>query len=264
MKDFLKKYFGFIRNKKEADTFPSKNPLDETDSLNSNTTGEKTNENIIVPSPFIFESGVQEEEGYEAFARYLSLRMYGSTHMDSFPSEEFYVKQDLDDTITVLVLDYPSSIEHLLRSNAADWGKTESDLFDRALKNIQETYHRVVISYEGQPQAGMFTLSGDDHFKTSAVLYMEEYPALQGTHGALIALPDRDSLVCKTLEDDISLEVGMQFLVHFTDQTYHNSENRITRQIYWYLNGEFTVIPYSIGIERMTYTLPFELEDRLY
>lgn len=264
MRDFLKKYLGFIRKNKETETPGSENAFDATDSLNSNTDTPYI-PNISIPhTEFVFESAVQEEEGYEAFARYLSLRVFGASHLDSFPEEEFYIRHDLDDTITVIVLDYPASVDNLLRSNATDWNKTEAELFDRALKNIQEVYHRVVIPYEGYPQAGMFTLSGNDPFKTSAALYMEEYPALQGTHGALIAFPDRDTLLCKTLEDDISLEVGMQFLVHFTDETYYRSETRISKQIYWYINGEFTVIPYSIGIERMTYTLPFELEDRLY
>jgi len=255
MKSFLKKYLGFIYSSKE------------TDSRSVSADGTPENNTLPVetePTVFVFQSAVQEEEGYESFARYLSVRILSKTHLDSFPEEAFYVRETLDDTITILVLDYPSSIEHVVRANAAAWEKTEEELFDRALKNIQETYHRVVVPYEGHPQAGMLTLTGDDAFKTSAVLYLEEYPALQGTHGALVALPDKDTFICKTLEDDISLEVGMQFLVHFTDETFHNSESRISKQIYWYMNGEFTVIPYSIGIERMTYVLPFDLEDRLY
>ncbi|HSY62744.1 MAG TPA: hypothetical protein VK796_12760, partial [Cytophaga sp.] len=248
---------------------PNKEAAEKAESLHSsseikNSDGATTNIAEEMQQPFVFQSAVQEEEGYEAFARYLSLRIISKADMESFPEEAFYVRETLDDTKTILVLDYPSSIEHVLRSNAATWEKTEDELFERALKNIQETYHRVVIPYEGHPQAGMLTLTGNDAFKTSAILYLEEYPALQGTHGALVALPDKDTFICKTIEDDISLEVGMQFLVHFTDETYHNSESRISRQIYWYINGEFTVIPYSIGIERMNYVLPFDLEDRLF
>lgn len=255
MKGFFKKYLGFIYSRKE-----------ESLSEHQHTDKREENENQpeVPAAEFVFQSAVEEEEGFESFARYLSLRIISKTNIESFPEEAFYVREDLDDTITILVLDYPASIEHVVRANATDWGKTESELFERALKNLQETYHRVIIPYEGHPQAGMLTVSGDDPFKTSTVLYLEEYPALQGTHGALVALPDKDTFICKTLEDDISLEVGMQFLVHFTDETYHNSESRISKQIYWYFNGEFTVIPYSIGIERMTYVLPFDLEDRLF
>jgi hypothetical protein len=261
MKSFLKKYLNFI--------YPNKETAERAESLNtsseSKNSGEANNAIIEeVQQPFVFQSAVQEEEGYEAFARYVSLRIISKADLESFPEEAFYVRETLDDTKTILVLDYPSSIEHVLRTNAAAWDKTEDELFERALKNIQETYHRVVVPYEGHPQAGMLTLTGNDAFKTSAVLYLEEYPALQGTHGALVALPDKDTFICKTIEDDISLEVGMQFLVHFTDETYHKSESRISRQIYWYINGEFTVIPYSIGLERMNYVLPFDLEDRLF
>lgn len=261
MKSFLKKYLSFIYTNKEtaqnADTLNTSSGSKDSDEINNNIVEE-------VNQPFVFQSAVQEEEGYEAFARYLSLRIICKADLDSFSEEAFYVRETLDDTKTILVLDYPSSIEHVLRTNAAAWEKSEDELFERALKNIQETYHRVVVPYEGHPQAGMLTLTGNDAFKTSAILYLEEYPALQGTHGALVALPDKDTFICKTIEDDISLEVGMQFLVHFTDETFHNSESRISRQIYWYLNGEFIVIPYSIGLERMNYVLPFDLEDRLF
>lgn len=261
MKSFLKKYLNFIYpNKDAAEKTASSQHISESES----TAEAHTNAIQEAPQPFVFQSAVQEEEGYEAFARYLSLRIISKADLESFPEEAFYVRETLDDTKTILVLDYPASIEHVLRANAAAWEKSEDELFERALKNIQETYHRVVVPYEGYPQAGMLTLTGDDAFKTSAVLYLEEYPALQGTHGALVALPDKDTFICKPIEDDISLEVGMQFLVHFTDETYHNSESPISRQIYWYLNGEYTVIPYSIGIERMNYVLPFDLEDRLF
>lgn len=254
MKGFFKKYLGFIYSKKE-EALSEEQPTHTSEPAQSKTDNE---------SKFVFQSAVEEEEGFEAFARYLSLRIISKSDIESFPEEAFYVRQDLDDTITILVLDYPSSIEHVLRANAVDWEKAETELFERALKNIQETYHRVIVPYEGHPQAGMLTLTGEDAFKTSTALYLEEYPALQGTHGALVALPDKDTFICKTLEDDISLEVGMQFLVHFTDETFHTSESRISRQIYWYFNGEYTVIPYNIGIERMNYVLPFDLEDRLY
>ncbi|WP_018341703.1 hypothetical protein [Cytophaga aurantiaca] len=261
MKSFLKKYLNFIYSNNDS--------AQKTDSSTSSSgSKDQTEDHNNVPEEtqkaFVFQSAVQEEEGYEAFARYLSLRIISKADLESFPEEAFYVRETLEDTKTILVLDYPSSIEHVLKANAAAWDKTEDELFERALKNIQETYHRVVVPYEGHPQAGMWTLTGDDAFKTSAVLYLEEYPALQGTHGALVALPDKDTFICKIIEDDISLEVGMQFLVHFTDETYHNSESRISRQIYWYINGEFTVIPYSIGLERMNYVLPFDLEDRLF
>jgi|GEM_PF-1942320 hypothetical protein len=264
MKHFLKKYLGFIIKKQDPNLESASNTLGSS-LVNIDIQGERSN-SITSERKEIrnFQSAVDEEEGFESFARYLSLRIFSKSHFDSFSPDEFIIRYDLDDTITVLVLDYPSSIEHVLRLNTIPWGKTDDELFERALKNIQETYHRVVIPYEGYPQAGMFALTGEDSFKTSAVLYMEEYPALQGIHGALVAIPDKDSLLCKILEDDISLEIGMQFLVHYTDETYHQSESPVSRQIYWYMNGEFTVIPYSIGIERMTYVLPFDLEDRLY
>ncbi|WP_299247986.1 hypothetical protein [uncultured Cytophaga sp.] len=259
MKGFFKKYLGFIYpSKTSADKADADITHGERDQLHPLTTTRPAEE------PYVFKSAVEEEEGYEAFARYLSLRIIRKVDLETFPEDAFYVREMLDDTKTILVLDYPSSIEHVLRTNAADWKISEEELFDRALKNIQETYHRVVIPYEGHPNAGMLTLSGEDAFKTSAVLYLEEYPALQGTHGALVALPDKDTFLCKPIEDDLSLEVGMEFLVHFTDETYYKSEHPISRQIYWYINGEFTVIPYSIGIERMNYVLPFDLEDRLF
>jgi hypothetical protein len=260
MKSFFKKYLGFI--------YPSNDSENKTESIkntehssHSSLYQHKSEEEHI---PFVFQSAVQEEEGYEAFARYLSIRIISKTNLETFPQEAFFVREDIDDTLTILVLDYPSSIEHVVRANAAAWDKTEEQLFERALHNVQETYHRVVKPYEGNPQAGMLTLSGDDAFKTTAILYLEEYPALQGVHGALVALPDKDTFICKTIDDDISLEVGMQFLVHFTDDVFHNSESSISKQIYWYINGEFIVIPYNIGLERMNYVLPFDLEDRLY
>lgn len=258
MKGFLSKYLGFLFKNKEQG-IPSDNiSVEELLSV------VKEEEIATTISPAHLSSAVAEEEGPESFARYLSLRLYPKSHSDKFPIEEFYVQETIEDTITVLVLDYPASIEHVLRSNAAKWAWEENVLFERALKNVQETYHRVVKPYADFKSQGMLTLSGTDAFKTSALLYLEEYPAITAKHGALIAFPDKDNLLSMPITNDISLEIGMKLLIPFVDNVFHQSEYPLSKLIYWYYEGTFQSIPYVIGLERSNYVLPFELEDRLY
>ncbi|MFN8417031.1 MAG: hypothetical protein U0U66_11930 [Cytophagaceae bacterium] len=257
MKGFLSKYLGFLFKNKEEGVSSEEISVEELLSV----VKEEKEEKVISPT---LSSAVAEEEGPESFARYLSLRLYPKSHSDKFPIEEFYVQETIEDTITVLVLDYPSSIEHVLRSNAAKWAWEETVLFERAIKNVQESYHRVVKPFSEFKSQGMLTLSGSDAFKTSALLYLEEYPAITAKHGALIAFPDKDHLLSMPITNDISLEIGMKLLIPFVDKTFHTTEYPLSKLIYWYYEGSFQSIPYVIGLERSNYVLPFELEDRLY
>jgi hypothetical protein len=258
MKSFLSKYLGFLFKNKEEGISSEEISMEELLSA----VKEEKEEKLIIRSSL--SSAVAEEEGPESFARYLSLRLYPKSHSDKFPIEEFYVQETIEDTITVLVLDYPSSIEHVLRSNAAKWGWEDSILFERAIRNVQESYHRVVVPYPEFKTQGILTLSGSDAFKTSALLYLEEYPAITSKNGALIAFPDKDHLLSMPITNDISLEIGMKLLIPFVDNVFHQSDYPLSKLIYWYYEGAFQSIPYVIGLERSNYVLPFELEDRLY
>ncbi|MCU0416440.1 MAG: hypothetical protein MUE33_04550 [Cytophagaceae bacterium] len=248
MKGLFRKYLGVLWNTAEKPLHQEDTPL-----------------NPIVEPPVQGPSSmVKEETGPESFLRYISCRIYPNAHIEKFPSEEFYVRPFLEDTIIVLVLDYPSSIEHVWRRFTEKWAIDEQLLFDRALQNVQERYHRVVQTVEPFKTQGVLTLQGDDAFKTSALLYIEEYPALTGVHGALIIFPDKDHLMSMPLSDDIALEIGMQLFVPLVDSLYQNSEHRLSKHIFWYFDGVFQSIPYVIGINSMNYVLPFDLEDRIY
>jgi hypothetical protein len=164
----------------------------------------------------------------------------------------------------LLVLDYPSSIEPVLRSNTEEWNITAELLFEKAIQNLQENYLRTIETCTKFSTNGALTLTGEDIFKTSTLLYLEEYPALQGAHGSLIIFPEKHTLCAWLIHDDISLEIGFQQIIPYLEQLHLPDEELLSKKIYWYFNGQYNSIPYVVGLNGITYVLPFDLENKVY
>jgi hypothetical protein len=231
---------------KSKQTLEEKPPLDEPIDLTHSAT---TTEN---------------KGSYKTLSKYLAVRVHPQSHKLNYPSDLFYTQDFLDDLMLLLVLDYPSSIEPLLRSNTSDWNMDEATLFEKAINNLHENYLRTVETNTDISSNGALTLTGDDVFKTSTLLYLEEYPALQGLHGSLILIPNKHTLISWLIHDDISLEIGFQQLIPYLENLEQPEEEILSKKIYWYYNGKFNSVPYLIGLQGMKYVLPIELEDKVY
>jgi hypothetical protein len=206
----------------------------------------------------------ENKDSYKTLSKYLAVRIHPLSHKPNYPSDLFYTQDFLDDLILLLVLDYPSSIEPLLRSNTTEWEINEVNLFEKAISNLHENYLRTVEVCTEISSIGALTLTGQDAFKTSTLLYLEEYPALQGLHGSLILIPNKHTLISWLIHDDISLEIGFQQLIPYLENLDMPEEESLSKKIYWYYNGQFNSIPYLIGLQGMKYVLPIELEDKVY
>ncbi|MFN3404513.1 MAG: hypothetical protein ACK40G_10495 [Cytophagaceae bacterium] len=239
--------------------------------LFSKDTGEKNQEDINQPEPkkelqAELSNEISEEETKDKlwdfnFARdYLAVRIYPEDFVDKFQLEEFVYRVDLEKTITMLVLDLPYSVESVLQQQASEWKITTDELFKIAIANLQEHY-RPDLERTNQ---NIIAFKGDNFFLTSNILYFTDYPECIGTYGSLVALPNREVLICKPIENDIDVEVGLQVMIPFVNEIFEHEQGRISGNVYWYYQGKFELIFSTIGLSRFNYVLPTDLENMLY
>lgn len=200
-------------------------------------------------------------EDFDKASKYLAVRIYRQDFMGSFKLEELVHRIDLEETVTVLVLDMPDSVESILHTNIEKWNKTPEELFEIAFVNLKEKFKREVERIDNN----VLKLSGDDIFVTSEALFFERNEKCIGKYGSIFCLPNRDTMRAVAINSDLDVEVGLQLMIPFAEETFDHSEDlAITRHIYWHYKGKNELIYTYYGLNRLKYVLPADLAELVY
>lgn len=201
-------------------------------------------------------------DDFEKASKYLAVRIYKQGFMESFKLEELAYRKDLEGTVTVLVLDLQDSVESVLKANIEKWNKNPEELFELAIDNLKEKFKREAEKME---ENNFLKLSGEDIFITSDALFFERNKACIGKFGSIFCLPNRDTLVAVPVNTDLDVEVGLQLMIPFAEETFDSSEDlAITRHIFWHYEGKNELIYTYYGLQRLKYVLPPDLEEMVY
>jgi hypothetical protein len=200
-------------------------------------------------------------EDFEKATKYLAVRIYQQDFMGSFKLEELVHRKDLEGTVTVLVLDLPDSVESVLNTNIEKWNKQPEELFALAFDNLKEKFKREAERMENN----FLKLSGEDIFVTSEALFFERNKDCIGKFGSIFCIPNRDTLVAVAIDSDLDVEVGLQLMIPFAENTFDQSEDMaITRHIFWHYEGKNELIYTYYGLNRLKYVLPADLAEMVY
>ena len=200
-------------------------------------------------------------EDFEKASKYLAVRIYQQDFMGSFKLEELVHRKDLEGTVTVLVLDLPDSVESVLNTNIEKWNKQPEELFILAFDNLKEKFKREAERMENN----FLKLSGEDIFVTSEALFFERNKDSIGKFGSIFCIPNRDTLVAVAIDSDLDVEVGLQLMIPFAENTFDQSEDMaITRHIFWHYEGKNELIYTYYGLNRLKYVLPADLAEMVY
>lgn len=200
-------------------------------------------------------------EDFEKAYKHLAVRIYNQDFMGSFKLEELVHRKDLEDTVTVLVLDLPDSVESILKTNIEKWEKQPEELFSIAFDNLKEKFKREAERMD----TNFLKLSGEDIFITSDALFFERNKKCIGKFGSIFCIPNRDTLVSVPINTDLDVEVGLQLMIPFAEETFDTSEDMaITAHIFWHFEGKNELIYTYYGLNRLKYVLPADLAEMVY
>jgi hypothetical protein len=179
----------------------------------------------------------------------LLLRIYPEDYLAQCPSATIVHRTDLPGTITVLVLDSPSSAMAVPTPIAQFWGVSTTELFARALANV------ALRSYpwkrlELPPPCDPFDYATGDLYVTSQALCPGRLP-VQGRHGNLLGLPHRGILLCYPIDRLPSL-APLEALLPMTHGMFRDGPGSITPHLYWHTpEGRFLRLQGSCEGERV-------------
>jgi hypothetical protein len=201
----------------------------------------------------------QLEAEVDDFARVrdrLGLRIYPEDFLDNEMSEGAIIYRDLPGTVTVLVIDLPTSVATVPKGQMATWGLDERALREQAQANLARLAVCEEESVELGAECRATVLLGDSLFTATWALQLEQrLPTCAEAHGALVGLPHRHALIVHPITGSPVL-TAINTMIPMISGMYQEGPGSISPRLYWYHAGVFTELPYDIGEQEIQFTPP--------
>ena len=167
--------------------------------------------------------------------------------MEDEPGDDVDVSQpsriDLPGVVSALVFDMGRSFRPVTRKESDAWDLNDEALFEAALKNLRAMSEmpgpqRVPLANELE----LYACSGDSPLIGSLALLLDAHPELIGEHGAIVAVPTRHTLLVHPIRNRRAIEV-IHGMIPMVDRIAQEGPGRVSANLYWYQNGDFTLLP---------------------
>jgi hypothetical protein len=214
---------------------------------------DKSKWNIIIQGHFnnLFSSIDEEKKidpkNYETIKKYLSLRIYPvETIRQRGGISSLVARKDLEGTYTLLMLDLPGAFRAVQIQVFSLWGKDTSEVFKIAQENVNKHQIKKVtqkFDIDGTSVEISF-LGNEDYAASYALDLINNSPELVGEWGSVIAMPNKGIVdICKVSRDKpIDFVKFIQRIKPSIEQSYHEHEQPISDQFFWYYQEHFTRI----------------------
>ncbi len=199
---------------------------------------------------------------FELAKEYLTLRLYGD-QIDTHSEQDALVfRQDLAGTYSVLSLDLPSKFQVILKSEIENWSVDEKTLFHIALKNANQ--QTVQTAHGFWEETEILAIVSNEYAAIKLLELEENFSDSVGEHGALIAVPTKGTAFIHPMRSfDTNLNEALSLMIKQANLIYESDPGPITRNLYWYHQGQFHAFSMQMKEEGLSYQLPEELQDYL-
>jgi len=187
---------------------------------------------------------------FETLVDYLSIRIYPENYVtQNGGTDKLISKKQLDGTISLLVLDLPSTFASVQKEMFDLWNKPIDEVFDIAQKNINRQEFTKATEYfdvNGQKIEVNF-IENEDYGASLALDLISNVPEFVGEWGSVIAIPNKGIVdICKITKDKpLDFILFIQQFKPVVEKFFNQHPQRISRDFYWYYNNKFTKINIS-------------------
>ena len=186
-------------------------------------------------------------QNYESIKKYLSIRIYPKeTISQQGKKETLIMKQDLEGTYSLLMLDLPGTFSPVDKTIFDLWKKDISEVFRVAQQNVNKQDVKKVtkeIDVDGA-KIEMIFLGNEDYAASYALDLLTNSPELIGEWGSVVVMPNKGLVdICKiSKKKPVDFVKFIQRVKPLTDKSFSEHPQKISNQFYWYNKGTFTKI----------------------
>jgi len=190
--------------------------------------------------------------------RSLRARLYPS-EVTSHTSE-IVQRPGPEGTLEVLALDLPTSVRTVSCAEAERWGLSTDELFAIGRRNLRQAGLLSTTVVPLDQGTSLTLLSGDPFYAASHLLILDDYLGAEPDHGMLVGIPKRDVLILHEIHNVGAME-AITAMLQVIVEMHHDGPGSLSPYLYWYHDGEFTVLPYESEDDALTFVPPDEFVD---
>jgi hypothetical protein len=189
---------------------------------------------------------VELERRIVDFTQVKELLMVRLAAVGTFPPDApLIIREDLPGTFSYLVFDLPSTVRSVSRDEAKAWGMSDAELFEVGLANVLHNARPEISQQEFTAGQEAMLLIGDSFFIASHALLLDKHPECLGKAGALVAIPHRHCLIAYPINTmEVVKMVDVMGIVAMGME--REGPGSISPRLYWYYDGTFLDLPFSI------------------
>jgi len=195
-------------------------------------------------------------EDYERIKDYLAVRLYPNDYADSVGREVTIGRDFAESIYQMLVFDLPDTIKSIRPDQAEKWGKTIDELFEVGIENVKKKYP-LQLSKQETGIFEVFFAQGDHFFVPNIVFDKDTLEDISGSKGMLIGLPHRHVALMFAIENIHVVEV-LTLFINTVNGMYKEGPGSVSAGVFWYYNGVFTNLPYTIEDNTVQFNPPDE------
>ncbi len=170
-------------------------------------------------------------------------------------SVEAVYRSGPEGTVEVLVLDLPSSVRTITRSEAGDWPISSDALFEIGRTNLRASGDIKDNVVALQPGVDLHLFTGDAFYAASHALIIDRYLPGDLNYGALIGFPKRDILLAHYIRN-IGVTEAIGAMLQSVIGMHKDGPGSLSPNIYWYRAGEFVLLPYELTGDTLNFIPP--------
>ena len=182
----------------------------------------------------------------------MALRIWPKSYLDA-GTKPIY-REDIEDLITVLVLDLPTAVQSVKLEEVQKWNKSVNELFEIGKENVLKQYP-IQIDSEVINEKPCYLLHGEHFFVSTHGLNLEKYSECIGRYGTIITFPHRHIVITYPINGEDIIK-SINNLMAAATGMYKDAPGAISPNIYWYIAGTFTKLPYEANEGTIRFSPP--------
>ena len=165
-------------------------------------------------------------------------------------------------TLEVLALDLPTTVRTVSSSEINGWGLDADDLFSIGRQNLRATSKLKPNTIQLEPGTSLTVYTGDPFYAASHALIIDDYVPPANQHGVLVGVPKRDILIVHPIQNIGAMEAAGAMLQVIVGM-HRDGPGSISPNLYWYHEGEYTVLPYELEDQSLRFLPPDDFAELL-
>jgi hypothetical protein len=204
----------------------------------------------------------EKVKDFEQARNLVHVKIYNAEYAAGSARKNIVFREQLPGTVSVIVFDMPESVFNVSQDCVNMWGKTEDELFRLGFRNVREHYPAVIEDQETPDKVVIKVICNDNFFNTTHALLIEHYPDLLGTHGTLLGIPNRGILLAYPI-NDMQVVAAIHVMLPAIIGMHRDGPGSISTHLYWYREGVYRDLPYTLDGNRLDFTPPDDFVQML-